>query len=289
MTGIWFKGRNLGMANGVSAMGMGLGLMLGPLVSATVLSPLLGGWRHVMFVLGAISALVGILWMLLGKEPRQAGAPAKNSNPVSFRLAIGKLVRVKALWLTGVTIMARGGSVTGMIGFLPLYLRDQGWSPASADGALTVFFAASTFCVVPLTLLSDKLGSRKAILFPAIVVTMLSIGLLPFASGAAVWILMVLAGMSMDGFMATICSMVLETEAIGPAYAGTALGLVFTIQQIGGVVSPPLGNSLESVSSGMPFIFWGSISLIAFVTLFFIKETGWRRKRITVAGIEAET
>ena len=43
MVGIWFKGQNLGMAMGISAMGMGIGLMLGPMISATVPSPLLGG------------------------------------------------------------------------------------------------------------------------------------------------------------------------------------------------------------------------------------------------------
>ena len=59
--GIWFKGKNLGMAMGVSAMGMGFGLMLGPMISATVLSPLLGGWRNVMYLYGAISTAVGIL------------------------------------------------------------------------------------------------------------------------------------------------------------------------------------------------------------------------------------
>jgi MFS family permease len=60
--GMWFKGNNLGMAMGIAAMGMGLGLMLGPMISATILSPLLGGWRSVLYLYGAISVIVGILW-----------------------------------------------------------------------------------------------------------------------------------------------------------------------------------------------------------------------------------
>ena len=32
--GLWFKGKNLGLANGVMGMGIGTGLMLGPLISA---------------------------------------------------------------------------------------------------------------------------------------------------------------------------------------------------------------------------------------------------------------
>ena len=279
MIGAWFKGRNLATANGVSAMGMGLGLMLGPMLSSTVLSPWLGGWRNVMYFYGAISVLVGVLWLLFGKEPHRVGPAAEYPARVPFGQAISRLVRIKSIWLIGLTIMFRSAGIMGVTGFVPLYLRNRGWAAASADGALASFYAASMLCVVPLTLLSDKLGSRKAILFPALLLTTVSIGLLPWANGISVWVLMVLAGLSMDGFMATASAMVLETEGVGPAYSGTALGLAFTISQIGGVFSPPLGNSLENANPALPFIFWAGISVVGLVTLYFVRETGWRRKR----------
>ncbi len=49
--GMWFSPRQLGLANGVLSMGMALGFLLGSLLSATVLSPVLGGWRNVIFCL----------------------------------------------------------------------------------------------------------------------------------------------------------------------------------------------------------------------------------------------
>jgi ACS family glucarate transporter-like MFS transporter len=276
MTGSWFRNQNLAMANGISAGGMGLGLMLGPMVSATYLSPALGGWRNVMFLLGAISVFVGLLWLFFGKEPASEDTGGSYSA-VSMRLAVNRLIRNKSLWLTGITIMARAGSITGMVGFLPLFLRNKGWAPAAADSALTVFFAASTIFVVPLSLLSDRLGLRKAILFPSIIITMICIALIPAVDGPAIWILMFLAGMSMDGFMATISSMVLETKGVGPVYAGTALGIAFTIQQFGGSISPWLGNSLSAFNPALPFIFWASFSVIALISFSFVPETGWRR------------
>lgn len=83
-----FRGQNLGMAQGVGAMGMGLGLMLGPLISATVMSPLLGGWRNVMFFYGGISAAVSILWFFLGKTPAQSSATGATTQPVALRKAL---------------------------------------------------------------------------------------------------------------------------------------------------------------------------------------------------------
>jgi len=273
---IWFQGRNLGMANGVVSMGMGIGLMLGSMISATVLSPLVGGWRNVLFLYGAVSVLIGTLWVLSGKEPHQVNSVAGYSSAVPMRQALSRLVRIKDLWLLGFTLMFRMGCILGMAGYLPLYLQERGWAAASADGTLAGFYAASMIAVVPLSLLSDRLGSRKAILFTALLTAIIGLSLLPVVDGITVWLLMILVGIFMDGFMAVSVTMVQETKGVGPKYSGTALGLVFTISQLGAFISPPLGNSFASINLGLPFIFWASLSGIALITLVLAKETGWR-------------
>jgi MFS family permease len=276
--GVWFRGKNLGMALGIGALGIGLGLMLGPMISATIMSPALGGWRNVMYFYGGLSAAMGVLWILLGREPDRTDSATTTSGTVPLRQALSKLIRLKALWFIGLTLLFRVGSIMGMMGYLPYYLQEQrGWELAAADGTLSVFYAISTLCVVPLTILSDKIGSRKLILYVALVITFFCIGLIPVVEGGMIWVLMILAGIFMDGFMAIINTMLLETEGVGPIYSGTALGIVFTIVHIGNVASPPLGNSLESINQGAPFFFWASLSIAAMVTLSFIRETGWRR------------
>lgn len=272
--GIWFRGRNLGMANGIASAGMGLGLMLGPMVSATVLSPLLGSWRNVMFFYGAISIAVALLWFLFGREPGVSDPAASLSGKVTFKEAVSKLIKVKNVWFIALTLMFRMACIIGMTGYLPLYLRGQGWASASADNTLAAFYAASTLSTIPMSLLSDRLGLRKAILLPALVVTTISLVLLPVVEGTTIIILMILSGIFMDSFMAIIIAQLLETEGVRSLYSGTALGIVFTISQIGGIISPPLGNSLASISPGLPFIFWSALSATSLVTLAFAEETG---------------
>jgi len=270
--GLWFQGRNLGLAMGISAMGMGLGLMLGPMISATILSPLLGGWRGVMYLYGAIAIIIGILWFLFGREPDEADSTAGESIAEPFRQALSRLIRIKALWLIGFTLLLRMGGIMGMTGYLPLYLREQGWSPASADGTLAVFYGVSTICVVPLSSLSDRLGSRKPILFTAVIVPLICLGLLPVVDGTLIWILLILAGIFMDGFMAITATMIIETEGVEPKDFGTAFGITLTISQVGGVIAPPLGNSFASLNPGLPFIFWAALAAVALFTLAPIKE-----------------
>ena len=102
--------------------------------------------------------------------------------------------------------MFRMGCIMGMTGYLPLYLREQGWTAASADGTLASFYATSTICVILLASLSDRLGSRKVILFPALLVTLICLSLLPFVEGNIIWLLMILAGIFMDILCIVDCS-----------------------------------------------------------------------------------
>jgi MFS family permease len=275
--GMWFKGNHLGLAMGIGAMGMGLGLTLGPMISATWLSPALGGWRNVMYFYGLISVAVGVLWAIFAREPPQKEPVPVGVNRIDIRQAFMQLFRNKALWFLSLTLLFRSACLTGMTGYVPLYLRNQGWATGSADGTLAAFYAVSMLCVVPLSSLSDKLGSRKIILLAGLVTGTVCVGLIPYVDGAMVWAVMILSGMFMDGFMALFTTMLMETRGVGTAYYGTALGLVFTIGQLGSVVSPPLGNSFHVISPAMPFIFWAGLGLAALIPFIFTKETGVKR------------
>ena len=75
--------------------------------------------------------------------------------------------------------------------------------------------------------------------------------------------------------MSIIMAMMLETEGVGYVHSGTAIGIVFTLQQVGNVTLPPLGNSFASEAHpGTPFFFWASASVLALITLILTKETG---------------
>lgn len=273
--GLWFRGGRLGLAMGLGAMGMGLGLMLGPLLGASVLSPWLGGWRNVMYFLGGLSVIVALAWWFFAKDaPGHEPVPGGTGVPV--RRAIGELVRVRGIWVVGLTLLFRAGAFMGLTGYVPLYLRDfLHWDATPADGTLSAFYAVSTLCVVPLAFLSDRLRSRRAVMLPALVVGFVGLMIFPSANGALVWVLMIACGMFMDSFMSLTTTLVAEIDGIKPEYFGTALGFVFTLGQVGSVAAPPLGNLLADINGGAPFYFWGAMGLVSLVILavFPIRRT----------------
>jgi NNP family nitrate/nitrite transporter-like MFS transporter len=272
--GVWFSWRQLGLANGVVAMGMALGFMVASMLSATVLSPWLGGWRKVLFFYGAIAMTISVPWYLSRPAPSDVGVSAGEASPRSLRQTVSHVARIRNVWLLGLALMGIGGCIQGTLGYLPLYLRGLGWPEASADGALATFHAVSMICVIPIALSSDRLGSRKTVLMAATLMIMAGVGLLSIVDGMMVWVAVSMAGLVRDGFMAVFMTVVIETEGVGATYVGTAMGLVTIFSGLGGLVAPPLGNSLARIAPGLPFIFWAALATAGFWRLYLLKERG---------------
>ncbi len=254
--GMWFPRRQLGLASGVLSMGMALGFMLGSLLSATTLSPWLGGWRPVLWFYGAIAIVLILPWLFVPRTPVGLDEPGSRIGGLSLREGVVHVARLRNIWLLGLAIFGMSGCVQGTLGYLPLHLRGLGWPEVSADGALAAFHTISLAFVVPIALGSDRLGSRKKVLFAAGFLVMAGVGLLSVADGVWVWIAVLIAGMVRDGYMAVFMTSVIETEGVGVAYAGTATGFVMIFGGISNLVAPPLGNSLASIAPGLPFAFW---------------------------------
>lgn len=287
--GVWFSKQNLGLANGVVSAGMAFGFMLGAMISATVLSPWLGGWRNVLFLYGALSIAMSIPWALSRPAPGDGATSGQGVGTVSIRQALLHVARLKNLWWLGLAILGIAGAVQGTLGYLPLYLREIGWPVARADGALATFHAVSMLAVIPFALLSDRLGSRKKFLVVAALGISVGIGLLSVVAGSLIWASVIISGMFRDGFMGIFMTTVIETEGVGPTYAGTATGFTLVFLQIGNTISPPVGNSLASITPSLPFALWAGLAVLGLFGFYFVKETGTRNyQMIPVEGQAVE-
>lgn len=262
---LWFPSRQLGLANGLSAMGMAFGFFTGSMLSATLLSPLLGGWRQVFILYGVLGASLSIPWILVLPPPQSKFAIEEGD--ISMRQAIIRVAGLKNIQLLGMTLFGVNGCVQSVLGYLPLYLRSIGWDALHADGALSAFHIMSMIFVVPIARWSDRLGSRKRLLLITVSMIIVGTGLLSVANGALIWVAVLMTGLVRDAFMAIFITMVIETEGVGPAYAGTASGFVIAISGIGCFLAPPLGNSFAEYHPSAPFAFWAALAVFGMIWL----------------------
>jgi ACS family glucarate transporter-like MFS transporter len=273
----WFPSHQLGLASGILTTGMGVGFTISSMISATLLSPMLGGWRGVLFLYGGISVFISFLWIITGKEQQPTEVMGYDDRP-SFREAISHVMHNKNIWLISIASLGYAGCTEGMCGYLPLYLREfKEWLPASADGTLAMFSAVSTLGAIPISMLSDNLGKRKYFMLAIVMAAIIGVGLLSIAEGVIIWFIVILIGIGRDGLVALAAVSNINSKGIGLIYSGTAIGLNQTITRIGPFISPPIGNSMAASGAGFPFIVWAAFGVIALVCFSLTKETGHRQ------------
>ena len=268
----WFASRQLGFAAGVMSAGFATGLMLGSRLSATVLSPLLGGWRPVMILLGVCAALLALLWAIAHPPVERRRTDKIDISQVMRSLR--HVARFRELWVIALAVFGVLGLMRGLVGYVPTYLREIGWGALEADSAITVFFFCSLVSVVPLSHLSDRLGNRRIVM--AFGTAMMTAGtLLMFAVGDSFWgvmLAMALAGFTFDSFMALKGAAITEVDGLEIALVGSALGFGGVLQNIGSTITPPLGNALSGLTLNTPFLLWAASGLFATLILLSYRK-----------------
>jgi NNP family nitrate/nitrite transporter-like MFS transporter len=263
----WFPPEQLGTASGVISAGFAGGLMLGPLLSTSVILPALGGWRQVLMFYGAVAIAMSLVWLVVHPVDRQpeSGRPVR----VSLRDGLRHVVRLRNLWILGIAGLGINACFQGFSGYLPTYLKTIGWADLDADRSLAAFFVTSLSAVVPLSILSDRLRLRRGFLIFAALVLSIGIGSLSIIEGKVIVLVIAATGSVFDSFMAILNASVLEVDGVSDVYAGTAIGFATMIRNLGGTFSPPVGNSLTAIGLNVPFLFWGAMGLFAVIMLAF--------------------
>lgn len=274
VTKIWFANDRFVLANSIMSTGMSVGFTIGAIISATFLSPLLGGWRNVFVFFGLISFIFGLIWFFTIHLPVEH--PVKSLNAPPMGEAISHVIGHPAIWLLGLANLGFTGFIQGVSGYLSLYLHNMGWSVANSDGVFALFNIAGAFGAVPIALLSDRLGARKKVLSSLIIISIISTALLPFFDNWVVWPIAFIIGFTRDPAITLFYVMNMETKGISIIYAGTALGLMSTIGRVGGTIAPIIGNSFAGFGPGAPFYVWAAFSALALVFLYYCKDTGRR-------------
>jgi hypothetical protein len=88
------------------------------------------------------------------------------------------------------------------------------------------------------------------------------------------------------GVVAILFVVPLELAGVGPAYAGSALGLALTAGFAGGFISPVVGSTLASTTPLAGIGFWAACYAGSALLFLLLPETGPRARRER-AGVTA--
>jgi MFS family permease len=275
LVGMWFRSKELGLASGIILGSYGLGAGLAITFGGSYLSPALGGWRNTLYVLGALSLVIGIVWIVAVRDRKANAAEATkatSAQPGMFDSIVAAL-KCPDVWLLVVVLFTSQGAYIGAIGFLPLYLMEKGLTQATANAYVSILLYVFVAGAIIVPAISDRLGTRKRVFLVAFIVNGLAVMSTAFLTGPALGLAFAVWGFSTGAVI--LCYVVpLEHPSLGPSFAGAVNGLLMAATFTGGFISPILGNFIAQKAGGATAIVaWGGCFVLAALVFLRIKET----------------
>ncbi len=175
--------------------------------------------------------------------------------------------------------------MSGVIPFLPLYVRDLGVAPADAPLWSGVIISAPFMMAALLTPLWGTLGDKygqKAMVLRAVAGLGITVSLMGFAPNIWVLLLLRLAQGAASGFVASNNAFV--SAQTPQEHAGYALGMLQTSISAGNIIGPLVGGAISD-AFGFRTVFFlvGGLCFVSFV----IASTQLREDRSGQSGKRA--
>jgi len=263
---MWFPHEKQGAPMGLWATWVPVGSILMFILAPAMTAAF--GWRSVWWFGAAFALLAFVLvWLFMRMPPNLAAAPAPGEAP-----DMKKALSNRSIWLLGVMFGCFNLALIAMSTFLPTFLTtERGYSLASASFITSLTMITVLFSAPLGGLLSDKIGSRKALFtWPFIVVAIMM--LFPFViTGGLIPLWMILMGV-IAGVIPT-ATFAAAPEIMGkPALAGMGMAVVALGQNLGMFIGPVIFGSVVD-SSG-----WVIAGYCMIPALILGLIAGWRVK-----------
>ncbi len=267
--GSWFPPEKVGTMMGIFLSAATLGMTLG--MGTTAMLPSI---KSAYIIAAIISVMALLLWVLLMKSPPTVGTQESSNDGILGSLKV--CLKSRNVWITGFALLFLFGLNLSISSFLPTALGQRGVDPiASGVYASMVTFGNLTGCLI-MPMLAAKLGRNKPI-----ILTMALIGAI---GGAFAWLAPVglllygalfTTGVAIGSLMPILVSIPIQLPEIGPKYAGTAGGVVSTLQLLGAVTIPTyVAAPIAGDNFHLFFIIGGLSAFLTFLLSLALPEVG---------------
>ncbi len=258
-------------------MGLVLTLSTCGLVLSMSTTTMLGSIRTAFVVAGVVCTVGLVLWFVVmpNIKPSKTAA-AEDEKAPSLGEALRVVLRNPYVWLSGLALFCVNGAMTGMGSMVPNALTEvRGVSPVDA-GVVGAFLMVGNLLGSLFTpTISLKTGKFRLVMM---ICGLISVFGCSFAwrapIGIPLYLAMIVTGYTFGSGMAQFLSVAVQLPGVGPVYAGTAGGLIATLELLGGVVLPTyIASGIAGSNYTLYFIIIGLSSIIWIVSAFFLPKS----------------
>ena len=265
-----FPAQQLGLANGFSQAGVGLGVACTFWGVPRILAEG-SDWREISGALAVALAVLALVWWTTTRDVR----PAPTGVQSALLASLVDVARVRDVrWIALCYGLYLGGYL-GAIGYLPLHLETvRGMERGQVGSALLIGPLAFLVGSLLLPALSDRIGRRR----PIYLIGMAVAGVALVGAALSVDLVSLAASMFTLGFSTATVSLLfvipVELGEVGPARAGSAIGLATTVGFLGGLVLTWIGVQLAEHGAVFGFGLWAASLVASALLILRVRETG---------------
>ncbi len=282
LTGVGCMVLNANLSKIVSALfpmdkvGTVVGIMMagstGSMAVAYATTALFPSLEIAFWLAAIVSIVISLLWILFVREKHfaQEDVPQQETAPIGESLKT--CLKSRNVWLAGIIMLFLMGGAMVISNFqVTAMMNLKGFSESFAGTFGTVLMVGSLLGSIFVPMLVARFPKQTPVflLVFGAVAAVCTVGLAALPTGL-IYICCFLNGFLRSGVISVIMSLPVMFSEIGPKYAGTAGGMVVTLELIGGVVIPtyivvPLGHG-----NIMTYFWLGALCILISAILCFI-------------------
>lgn len=234
---------------------------------------------EIMFWVPAIIDIVAaVLWMLFAKNkvfaqneaPKDAAPAAPEQASISDSLLT--CLKSKNIWITGISLMFMLGGAMVIANFhVAAATTMLGYSEAMAGSFNTVLMVGSALGSIAMPIIVTRYPSKAplTVLILGIIAAVSSIGMVTLPA-AGIYVSGFLNGALRSGIIAVMMMIPVMFPEIGPKYAGTAGGVVVTLELIGAVIIPTYIVVPLAAGNFLTYFYLAAAAILISVILCFV-------------------
>ena len=273
----WFVSRR-GLAVGITACGVGFGLLVIPPMSEFVVRT--RGWQAAFVFLGALALVINVIvGIFIRHKPEDLGLRAlgfgtapPNPAQVAVRdFSLAEILRARAFWVVYLTAIFCYGAEQMLVVHLVPYCATRGIAAAQASLGLSCLGIGTVAGRIGMGWLSDRIGRVRTLMICCALQLLTTLALLAVNGPGLLYAMMLLVGFAYGGWV--VMNVLLLGDFFGLKNLGKALGVYLTDGILSGLLGPVLGGAIFDATRSyfLAISFAGITCAIPFALAFTIR------------------
>lgn len=243
------------------------------------------------FVVAAVVIAISVVvWIIVCPKEKRASDHSEAPKIPAANNSLKQMLRSKNVWLAAVIMSCNMCAFMVMTSSLPVALASMGMGDITAGVYNAIRTGASIVGALLLPAIAAKLNKNKLYLIICFVIT--GVGTIwgwKVPEGVPLVLALAIPSIAMSGASALLFSIPMYLPDVGFAYAGTAGGIIATVQTAASIIIPSYVLApLAGDNIGLMFTIGGFFMAVAIVAILFLPKLEPQTHTVNVESDEQQ-